>query len=352
MSKRYLLIYHEEDNDGVFSGAIFYHYLINELNVEKENITLMGANYNLLSHYAASHNVEELKYAYDSIIMTDISFNDPKYMKELYDAYNANFIWCDHHKPIIDVSIKYGFSDCPGIRNTTKSAILCTYEFLYDPFNECYSLVNKHQHFLFPELFRVLSGWDSWSYEREGYEFDYVRNVNKGVTYTFKLDFNKVLEQVAKIIHIYVNDHGYDNIVKETNFINHMHDIGKTLNEYDDNVMADIIKNSGDCSWKVRFDDEDKGRPLYHSACAIFHQGATNSTMFKSLKRKGINHGLVFKHQADGNWVLSMYNVSEEEWTHCGEFLKERYNGGGHKGAAGCTLTEDQFINILKCKTI
>ena len=351
MNKRYLLIYHKEDNDGVFSGALFYHYLINELNVEKENITLMGADYNLLSYYAASHSPKDLKEIYDSIIMTDISFNS-EYMKELYNEYNANFIWCDHHKPIIDASQKYHFSDCPGIRNTQKSAILCAYEFLYDPFNECYSSVNKHQHFLFPELFRALSGWDSWSYEREGYEFDYVRNVNKGVTYTLKLDFNKVLEQVSKIIHIYVNNPGYDNVLEETNFIKHMHDIGKTLNEYDDNVMADIIKNSGDCSWKVVINDEEIDHYIEHSACAIFYQGATNSTMFKSLKTKGINHGIVFKRQADGNWVLSMYNINEYEWLHCGEFLKEKYGGGGHKGAAGCTLTENQFIDILKCKTI
>ena len=36
-----------------------------------------------------------------------------------------------------------------------------------------------------------------------------------------------------------------------------MHEIGKTLNEYDDNVMADIIKNSGDCTWKVKIEDEE-----------------------------------------------------------------------------------------------
>ena len=49
---------------------------------------------------------------------------------------------------------------------------------------------------------------------------------------------------------------------------------------------------------------------------------------------------------------MSMYNINEDECTHCGEFLKKKYNGGGHKGAAGCTFTEAQFIKILKSKTI
>ena len=348
--KKYLLIYHKEDNDGVFSAAIFYNYLINNLNVQKEDIQLMGADYNLLSFYATSHEVDELKYAYENIILTDISFS-PTYMKSLYKEFKTNMIWCDHHAPIIQESYKLKFANCPGIRNTSKSAILCAYEFLYDQFNEIYSTIDKHADTRFPELFRILSGWDSWSYEREGYEFDYVRNVNKGVTYTFKLDFNKVLEQVNKIIYIYANNLGYDYVLAEKNFIKHMHDIGKTLNEYEDNVMADIIKNSGDCSWKVITEDEN-GKPLARTACAIFHQGATNSTMFKSLIGKGIEQGLVFKHGKNGNWVLSMYNIYDNAEFHCGEFLKEKYKGGGHKGAAGCTLTEKQFINILKKKTI
>ena len=348
--KKYLLIYHKEDNDGVFSGAIFYNYLINNLNVQKEDIQLMGADYNLLSFYATSHEVDELHYAYENIILTDISFS-PTYMKSLYKEFKNNMIWCDHHAPIIQESYKLKFANCPGIRNTSKSAILCAYEFLYDQFNEIYSTIDKHADIRFPELFRILSGWDSWSYEREGYEFDYVRNVNKGVTYTFKLDFNKVLEQVNKIIYIYANNLGYDYVLAEKNFIKHMHDIGKTLNEYEDNVMADIIRNSGDCSWKVITEDEN-GKPLARTACAIFHQGATNSTMFKSLIGKGIEQGLVFKHGKNGNWVLSMYNIYDNAEFHCGEFLKEKYKGGGHKGAAGCTLTEKQFINILKNKTI
>ena len=348
--KKYLLIYHKEDNDGVFSGAIFYNYLINNLNVQKEDIQLMGADYNSLVKFAASCDTETLHYTYENIILTDISFS-PTYMKSLYNEFKNNMIWCDHHAPIIQESYKLKFANCPGIRNTSKSAILCTYEFLYDQFNEIYSLIDKHPHFQFPELFRVLSGWDSWSYEREGYEFDYVRNVNKGVVYTLNLDFDEILKQVKKTIDVYTGNPDYHSLIKETDFIQDMHDIGKQLNEYDDKVMADIIKNSGDCSWKVITEDEN-GKSLARTACAIFHQGATNSTMFKSLIGKGIEQGLVFKHGKNGNWVLSMYNIYNNAEFHCGEFLKEKYGGGGHKGAAGCTLTEEQFINILKKKTI
>ena len=345
---KYLLIYHEEDNDGLFSGAIFYDYLTTKINVDKKDIHLLGATYNFLNDFIKWHPINEIQNEYESIIMTDISFNDASYMKQLYDLYGDKFIWCDHHKPIIDESYKQKFDLCPGVRNTQKSAILCVYEFLFDALNEKYNQIDitcPPNYNLFPEYFRILSAWDSWSWDREGYSKDWVRNINKGTTIEFNLDFNKIFEVVHYIIGIY---HDGLDVRYEKEIVQDMYDLGKQLNKYDDITMENIIKTSGDKNWKVRVEDEDKGRPLYIKACAIFHQGATNSLMFQSLAKSGIEIGLVFKHCSDSKWVLSMYNVRDEYWFHCGEFLKERYNGGGHKGAAGCTLTEEQFINILQ----
>ena len=44
--KRFLIIYHKEDNDGLFSMAIIYNYLIHELHVDMKNIDLFGADFN------------------------------------------------------------------------------------------------------------------------------------------------------------------------------------------------------------------------------------------------------------------------------------------------------------------
>lgn len=338
--KKYLIIYHREDNDGVVSGSLFYDYLTTKLNVNKSEIALLPSDYNSLAQFEKQHPIETLKEEYENIIMTDISFNDVKYMKKIYKEFDNRFIWCDHHKPIIDESWREHFNDVAGVRNTTKSAILCVYEYLYDAFNERY---NKKD---IPEIFRLLSAWDSWSYEREGYEFEYVKAINKAYTIRFNLDFDLVVKHVHDIIKHWEENH--ENIFDKQEYF----DYGMILNNYDDIVMEGIIKTSGDCSWQVQFEDNGKGLPLFHKACAIFHQGATNSTMFKCLKNKGINHGLVFKHSPNGNWVMSMYNINEDECTHCGEFLKKKYNGGGHKGAAGCTFTEAQFIKILNNKII
>ena len=47
-----------------------------------------------------------------------------------------------------------------------------------------------------------------------------------------------------------------------------------------------------------------------------------------------------------------MYNVIDNHEFHCGTYLKNKYGGGGHEGAAGATISIDTFINILKTKSI
>lgn len=345
MNKKYLIIYHKEDNDGVFSGAIFKDYLMYELNIAEADIDTLPADYNILADFSKAYSdMEKLKEEYTHIIMTDLSFNDWRYMKKLYNAYESNLVWVDHHAPIIQCSIDNNFDDIPGLRDTSRSAILNAWKYLYDPFDEAYKQKKV------PELLRILSAWDSWSYEREGYDFGYVKDVNKGVTDKYDLDLKKACKLI-EIIKVYYRDES--NLTKDNNIILEMYNHGHALNEYEDKKMTDIVKNSGDMTWQIwDYDKEDSAHPIIHKACAIFHQGATNSTMFKCLEGSVIRHGLVFKHQPNGNWVLSMYNVENKDPFHCGEFLRNKYNGGGHAGAAGCTFTLEQFIKILKNKRL
>lgn len=344
IQKEYLIIYHKEDNDGLFSAAILYDYITRVLNIKLEDLCFIGADYNDLAKFQKENTVEDLHKDFKHIIMTDISFNDAKYMQKLWKEFGRDFIWIDHHAPIIKESYRLKFGKCPGIRDTQRSAILNMWKFLYDPFDDDY----KHKKV--PELLRILSAWDSWTYEKEGYDFEYVRRINKAVTYKYNLELSKIKKLVSDLVYVYQNDKPTD--MYDGYLIDNLLETGNIICDVEDQNMENIVKNDGDCDWKLWFEDEDKGRPLYKKACAIFMQGATSSTMFKCLKNTDIDHGIVFKHKADGNWVISLYNVREDNWVHCGEYLKKKYKGGGHKGAAGCTVTEAQFIKILKSKTL
>ena len=48
--KKYLLIYHKEDNDGVFSAAIILNYLMTH-DIARDEINLIGADYNLMNYF-------------------------------------------------------------------------------------------------------------------------------------------------------------------------------------------------------------------------------------------------------------------------------------------------------------
>ena len=83
----------------------------------------------------------------------------------------------------------------------------------------------------------------------------------------------------------------------------------------------------------------------------MFTQGPSNSVMFSSVKDK-VDNGIVFKRDKSGSWVISLYNTTDGDEFHCGDYMKKRYNGGGHSGAAGGTVSERDFIKILKDKRI
>lgn len=330
MNNKYLIIYHKEDNDGLFSGAIAYNYLKHEFTLET-TIELFGASYNDLLNITDEWLIT-WKDIYNGIIMVDISF-DSKRMKQLYEDFGNNFVWIDHHAPIIKESYEKKFDECVGIRQTDRSALLLTYKYLYDPFDEKYN--NKKVN----ELLRILSAYDSWTYEKEGYTLDYVMAINKAVTYTYDLDFDKCVDICYKMLYT-------DTITSKD--IDGFYNIGSSLINYDKLSYKNLIQNNGDFNWVV---ESPKNEFNNRSACALFIQGPSSSIMFETCKDI-VDNGIIFKRNPDTTWTISLYNTKNEDDFHCGEYLKKKYKGGGHKGAAGCTISEKKFLKILKNKKI
>lgn len=335
MDKKYLIIYHFEDNDGCCSCAIMKYYLINELGVDENNITLFGANYAILSKVYADNfnfilnNKEYNILDFDSVVMTDVSFNDFNAIKILYEEFGSNFTWIDHHAPIITESIKRKYDALiNGVRDTNRSALLNAYKYCYDPLDIKYT--NREV----PYLLRVLSAWDSFTFETEGIDFEYARKVNMGFTSWYKLS----------------TDIWYNNI---GNFINGTYEFNKSYadegfkigkkeaDEYDKRNES-IIKNFGMPGFTV------DNRP----AILLFMSEGTSSLIFKSVIDKYKN-GVCVKTSPTGNIVLSLYNTDRTDHSfHCGTYLHDKYGGGGHEGAAGATISIETFTKILKTKNI
>ena len=319
-----LIIYHKEDNDGVFSAALMARYITKDLKENLDNIHFFGADYNELNNIT-KENIDCWKETYNFVAILDISFNNVKLMKYLYDLFGNRFIWCDHHKPIIMESYKLKFSKSEGIRDTAKSTILCVYQYLWDQFNLKY---DNHE---VPELLRILSGWDSWSFDKEGFTEEYCQKINTAITHSLNLDIHKTIEFVNLL---------FDN--ENTINLTDLYNEGSKLLDYDLQKADNIISFYGDLTWTVGGDN--------NSACALFTQGPSNSIMFRSLKDYNIKNGIIFKRNNNSTWTISLYNINDEDDFDCGKYLKDTYKGGGHKGAAGCTVKESKFIKILKTK--
>ena len=318
MKEQYLIIYHKEDNDGLFSMAIIYNYLIIEKNINKDNIKLFGADYNDLDKLSLDDDIIKSS---THIYISDVSFDTVEKMMQLKEMFGDNLVWIDHHKPMIDNSISKGFDDIKGIRDTKHSALYNAFKYLYPTHN-------------IPELFKLLSAWDSWSYDAEGIDFDLCKYINIGVNNIYNLNPDYIINYVYLLIYIY-NDYINPPDIDE------LYEIGKFEAKILDRTYENNVKAYGDFSWTVN------GR----TACAMFIQGPSNSQMFKVCKDK-VQNGIVFKRLPDSNWALSLYNTDNQHDFHCGEYLKKHFNGGGHEGAAGCQISEELFINILKQKKI
>ena len=325
-NNRYIIIYHLEDNDGVCSAAILKYYLMTELHAT--DITLFPATYAILSEVEKNNFVEFN--GYDVFIMTDISFNNFSAMEYIYETFGKNFIWIDHHAPIIRESeVKKYDIKINGVRDTSRSAILNAYKYCYDTFDV------KYNSELAPLVFRYLSAWDSWTTDREKLDFDKVRAVNAGFTSISKLSVDWYYERMARILNS--EDYRYnDEIIYE------MYEIGKKIIDEADRKSEELVKNCGIGGFTVNGN---------RSCIILFTSGPTNSLMFKTVRGE-YDNAVCFKSSSTGNVIISMYNVIDTHDFHCGNYLHSKYGGGGHEGAAGATITFEQFNKILKTKQI
>lgn len=327
-----LICYHNEDNDGVFSCALLYNYFKDELHFKHEDIVLFGLDYNS-SKSINRTTIKEWHNEYNHLIITDFSL-PIKLMEYAHKLWGKQFMWFDHHRPVIEASYnsKNYLSECEGVRQTDRSAILCVWKYLYDQFD-----IDKNENKEnIPELLRILSAWDSFSFEYEGYELDYVKSVNMGVTHLVNLD-------------VYTAAHYISNIDRDStlsDLMRHAEDVGEILYADERNRMNAIVTKSGDKEWKVIDINGD-----IRTACAIFVTGPSNSQMFSSLLGE-IENGIVFKRNSNGTWAVSIYNISNDDTWHCGSFCREKYKGGGHLGAAGFQVKQSKMISMLRKKTI
>lgn len=354
--KRVLVIYHREDNDGACSAGIvdaFYRIFRDDCVVN-----FKGVNYADLSRYWNEYkNTEEkatfdwnpmpkiMKWIdFDEVYMLDISFNEPAAMEFMLEQLKEHFVWCDHHKPIIEVSGDWRFGSANGIRRTDQSALMNTWDFMCEKF--CHTDIKASGEMI------KLSDYDSWAWTRKTeYADEQAReslfDLNVGITHESNLNPKWFSAWVGVWLKSWLKSwgtYGKEAADVHSNTALHAQEFGHQVRELDKKRTDRAVASNGDCTWRLRNGE---------SLCVIFTTERMNSMSFGAVADKSVKHGAVIKYDAkNDNWTLGLYNFSNDDKFDCGEYLKQWYNGGGHPGAAGCTLTAAHVSGMIMSKQV
>ena len=288
-----IIIYHRVDWDGYTSAAIALK--------ANPNAKLFGWNYN-----DPIPNVDD----YDKVILVDLTISENGNYTWMFE--NAKkLIWIDHH----GFAINYpGLENISGLRRDGVGACILTWEYFFSnklPLHV--ALCGTYDTFLKDGSY--VDWEDAWAYQ---------------------LALNKITKWESGV------DNSLNNVKLAMQFINENNEetlkrieFGKTLEtkRYEDEV--------------VRFQKAKFGEINGVKICTLIDDGQPAVLMKSNMD----NHTAdVFflrsaKPSPDGKYRVSI-RVPEKSNIDA-NMIAKKYNGGGHKKAAGCRMSEEEFNNLL-----
>ena len=283
-----LVIYHKEDNDGACSAGIIKAFL--ERYSKVTHIRFLGVTYADLANIWAADGIPDMaewRELYDTIFMADISFNNPLAMDKLHTWFGDSFIWCDHHKPAINVSEEYDYGKTPGIRRTDQSALMNVWDFMVEMFNPLTMDRNGFRKKIqVPNELVMLSDYDSWTYPRKDAYKDHdtlenMFNLNTGMTDISNLD----PEWFAEWIWCWLDG-------KYTAYSKYVTDAqvqGERIRALDSKRIGKALEEHGSLRWTLAGN---------RKCCMVFTTEKMNSLSFGSISDPEIRNGATLKYNA------------------------------------------------------
>ena len=301
-NKNYLVVYHRVDYDGIFSALVAKRaYESHGINVR-----LLGYNYG-----QEMPNLEELLRDNAVICIVDISF-PTEYMQYLRSS--SRVIWIDHHITAIEDSERSGYSDIPGLRRNGTAACELTWEF-FNPKKEC------------PSIVQLAGAYDVWNKDRFNWDDDVLP-----LQFGLKGRYSVNLKEIDKDWDVLTSEDAYYDVIEE----------GQVILQFLKNQWSGWMSNS---AFPVTVDGK------YSAICIISPMFSSNS--FESVIDKYDLCIVVSPKDQGQRFGIGMYKSPEKcpEFS-CGKYLKDLCGGGGHDGAAGGTLSKEQFMSIVFDKVI
>jgi hypothetical protein len=289
-----LVIYHRVDYDGLFSGMTARYFLENNTDYSVE---MLGYNY--------GDPVPDLT-PYSHIFMVDISL-PPEEMNKIYDK----AVWIDHHQTAIESSVEFGYSGMKGNRVNGIAACELTWNYFYPTLAT-------------PKIIEYLGAYDVWNKTRFPWDTEVVP-----------------LQSALRAIYGISMDCLYPTYTTMGFDLDYLFDLGMNIKKYEDYNFKGAVKNY---AFPVLVAGKYKGVAMMtHSfGSRIFTSVLDDYDLYITFNRKYNNGKPTFN--------LSMYSEPGRlPDFHIGQYLKSfGLGGGGHQGAGGTVISEEQFYKLLE----
>lgn len=296
--KKYTIMFHKADMDGICSATIVYKYLYtHQLVSNDDEILFVPWNYGFKIP-------EEIKDTIVYAVDLGMRFDDLKTVQEL----SKDFFWIDHHYTAIkEYEERKGElnKEIKGLRSKEYAACSLCYQYLF----ECV----KDEHI--PYTVKLLSDYDIWDKEDEHF-----------------------WETVVMPYQMYVKTYcmpNIDNIPEAYNILKDSQEnifevieLGKAMYDYQKamwKTYSYYAKLKEFMGWNV----------LYINS----NQRSSHQVMGSKLLPEA-DIICVYTHN-NGKWEYSFYHDKNNPEVNCGEIART-FGGGGHKNAAG--FETDFFI--------
>jgi len=271
-------VYYHNDADGRCSGAIAYHALSQDIIRDDLKADFIEVD------FTDTIDVESIPYN-EKIYILDYSFK-PDIMKKVMKK-TKDITWIDHHK----TSAEYEYKDwIYSVVNLEKAACVLTWEHFYP--DEA-----------IPPAVELIQAWDIWNH-----------------------GFSKYVEPFKEGLALYPHQPN-DEIWKE------LFDINSTR-------WLDVIRKGVTC---VRYRDMKNKEYVDSFAFEVVFEGHKALACghyaygLKTFGKRAKDYEMVIPFEYNGDkWIIGLFTTRDD--IDCSELAK-KFGGGGHKQAAGFTLS-------------
>ena len=281
------IIFHASDFDGQCAGAIAGQYM-----QETQPAATMHWHPMNYGDQLDTSNLHEG----DTVVIVDFSFH-PDTMRDMHNRFHL--IWIDHHKTAIDAANVAGLDEIMGVREIGTAACELTWEYFYSVLE-------------LPSAVRLLGRYDVWDHNSTYNWDDCIYPFQMGMRQFANTDPSTEEGRAFwKKALSYTLDECRD-IIKD----------GNAIMRYEVVQATRAMKNAYEVDW--------------NGLRALVVNRGGNSTTFAS-RYDPDKHDLCvgFTRTEVRQYRLSIY--SSKPNISAGSIAK-LYGGGGHDGAAGCTV--------------